>query len=61
LLLSDTSIGEKKNFVWKEPGVDLPQQIHECPETRITDDSRDRVLPKIAQIPSARGVLLHRR
>ncbi len=27
VLLSGTTIGEKKNFVWEEPGVDLPQQI----------------------------------
>jgi hypothetical protein len=27
LLLSGTTIGEKKNFVWEEPGVDLPQQF----------------------------------
>jgi len=24
LLLSGTTIGEKKNLVWEEPGVDLP-------------------------------------
>src|SRR5713101_8648334 len=24
LLLSGTTIGEKKNFVWEEPGIDLP-------------------------------------
>src|SRR5260370_32512734 len=27
LLLSGTTIGEEKNFVWEEPGVDLPQQF----------------------------------
>ena len=27
LLLTDTTIGEEKNFVWEEPGVDLPQQF----------------------------------
>jgi hypothetical protein len=25
--LSGSTIGEKENFVWKEPGVDLPQQF----------------------------------
>src|SRR6266403_825973 len=27
LLLPGTTVGEKKNFVWKEPRVDLPQQF----------------------------------
>jgi hypothetical protein len=31
LLLPGTAIGEKKNFVWEKPSVDLPQQFTGVP------------------------------
>jgi hypothetical protein len=38
LLLSSTAIGEEKNLVWQEPGVDLPQQVTSVLRRRITCD-----------------------
>jgi hypothetical protein len=38
LLLSGTSIGEKKNFVWEEPCADLPQQCASVLGSGITGD-----------------------
>ncbi len=38
LLLSGTTISEKKNFVWEEPVVDLPQQITGVLGSEITSN-----------------------
>src|SRR5258708_22088856 len=38
LLLSGTTIGEKNNFVWEEPSVDLPQQFTGVVRRWITGD-----------------------
>jgi hypothetical protein len=38
LLLSAATVGEKKNFVWEIPDVDLAQQITCVLGSRITGD-----------------------
>jgi hypothetical protein len=38
LLLSDTTIGKKENFVWKEPCVDLSQQCTGVLRRWVTGD-----------------------
>ncbi len=36
--MSSTAIGKKKNLVWKEPGVDLPQQFTSVLGPWVTGD-----------------------
>ena len=46
LLLSGATIGEKKNFVWEKPGVDLPQQFTSVLRRRIP---RRFMRPRVAR------------